>query len=107
MKKLLFISLALVLALGALGVSYASWTDKVTITGTVKTGNLCFSIDQGTIGEVSNCYGTPIYTFPGATPGPGDTNWTTFVPGAPDLSCPPGFVFPETAWSARTRMLPG
>jgi len=34
------ISLALVLALGALGVAYAPWTDEVEITQTVETGSL-------------------------------------------------------------------
>ena len=38
MKKIALISLALVLALGALGVGYALWWDEVTIEGTVDTG---------------------------------------------------------------------
>ena len=40
MKKIGLISLALVLALGALGVAYAPWTDEVEITQTVQTGSL-------------------------------------------------------------------
>ncbi len=40
MKRIGLISLALVLALGALGVGYAAWTDHVTIEGTVDTGSL-------------------------------------------------------------------
>ncbi|MFO7995916.1 MAG: SipW-dependent-type signal peptide-containing protein [Dehalococcoidia bacterium] len=40
MKKLGLLSLALVLALGALGIGYAAWTDQVTIEGTVTTGTL-------------------------------------------------------------------
>ena len=40
MKKIGLLCLALVLALGALGVGYAAWTDTVTISGTVNTGTL-------------------------------------------------------------------
>ena len=40
MKKLGLLCLALVLALGALGVGYAAWTDTIFISGTVNTGNL-------------------------------------------------------------------
>jgi predicted ribosomally synthesized peptide with SipW-like signal peptide len=39
-KKIGLLSLALVLALGALGVGYAAWTDQITVTGTVSTGDL-------------------------------------------------------------------
>jgi hypothetical protein len=41
MKKIGLLCLALVLALGALGVGYASWTDTITIFGTVNTGEVC------------------------------------------------------------------
>jgi predicted ribosomally synthesized peptide with SipW-like signal peptide len=41
MRKLILIALALVLAMGALGVGYASWTDKVTVGGPVTTGSVC------------------------------------------------------------------
>jgi predicted ribosomally synthesized peptide with SipW-like signal peptide len=40
MKKLSLIMLALVVALGGLGLGYAAWTDTVTVDGTVTTGNL-------------------------------------------------------------------
>jgi len=40
MKRIGMICLALVLALGALGVAYAPWTDEVEITQTVETGEL-------------------------------------------------------------------
>jgi predicted ribosomally synthesized peptide with SipW-like signal peptide len=39
-KKIGLLALALVLALGALGVGYAAWTDQITVTGTVSTGDL-------------------------------------------------------------------
>lgn len=40
MKKILLICMALVIALGALGVGYAAWTDTINITGTVNTGSV-------------------------------------------------------------------
>jgi len=40
MKRIGMICLAMVLALGALGVAYAPWTDEVEITQTVQTGFL-------------------------------------------------------------------
>ena len=45
MKKLGLISLALVLALGALGVGYAAWTDTITIEGTVNTGSVDINVE--------------------------------------------------------------
>jgi hypothetical protein len=43
-KKIGLLALALVLALGALGVGYAAWEDSVTITGTVQTGSVDIEI---------------------------------------------------------------
>jgi hypothetical protein len=39
-KKIGLLALALVLALGALGVGYASWTDTIFVEGTVETGSV-------------------------------------------------------------------
>jgi len=50
-KKIGLLCLALVLALGALGVGYAKWTDTVNITGHVNTGNVDIEVDS-----VSNTY---------------------------------------------------
>ena len=44
MKKISLICLALVLALGSLGVGYAMWSDTVTISGTVNTGSVDIDI---------------------------------------------------------------
>jgi len=44
MKKIGLLCLALVLALGALGVGYAMWYDEVTIEGTVDTATLRLGI---------------------------------------------------------------
>lgn len=40
MKRIGLLSLALVLALGSLGIGYAAWTDTLTISGTVATGHV-------------------------------------------------------------------
>ena len=45
MKRIGLICMALVLALGALGVGYALWWDEVTIEGTVQTGSVAISIN--------------------------------------------------------------
>lgn len=42
MKKVALICLALILALGSLGVSYALWSDNLYINGTIETGTLCW-----------------------------------------------------------------
>jgi len=44
MRKIGLLALALVLALGALGVGYAAWTDTITVTGTVNTGSVDLAI---------------------------------------------------------------
>lgn len=46
MRKLGLISLALVLALGALGAAYAPWTDDVEIVQTVTTGDLAIGFSK-------------------------------------------------------------
>jgi predicted ribosomally synthesized peptide with SipW-like signal peptide len=49
MKKVGLLILALVIALGALGVGYAKWTDTVMINGSVQSGSILLGInDRGT-----------------------------------------------------------
>jgi predicted ribosomally synthesized peptide with SipW-like signal peptide len=45
MKKIVLIGLAVIMALGSLGVGYAMWSDTVTINGPVTTGSLNLSFD--------------------------------------------------------------
>ena len=40
MKKIGLLCLALILAVGSLGIGYAMWSDTITISGTAKTGTL-------------------------------------------------------------------
>ena len=52
MKKIGLLALALILALGALGVGYAAWTDTIYIEGTVTTGSLDLVIERTSGTEV-------------------------------------------------------
>jgi hypothetical protein len=83
MKKIGLFCLALVLALGALGVGYASWTDTIFIDGTVNTG----SVDI----EVIEYSGMWMWKLPGHTPEYYLTDNVSYQPPAsPDPS-----VYPE------------
>lgn len=52
MKKIGLICLALVLALGTLGVGYALWSDEVVIEGTVDTGTVRLGIIKAMLEEL-------------------------------------------------------
>jgi predicted ribosomally synthesized peptide with SipW-like signal peptide len=82
MKKAALLCLALVLALGALGVGYAKWSDTVTMSGPVKTGKVCIGVRAGSAGEVF--HGTPPFN---------DMNYTSFDSQLGTYSCPPGYQF--------------
>lgn len=58
------LALALVLALGGLGVGYASWTDTVVVEESVTTGTFCIQAEQGTL-EVSDELGFKLPPFTG------------------------------------------
>jgi len=90
MKKIGLLALALVLALGALGVGFASWTDTVFIEGQVCTGDVCIEFDDGRWGEIvcSKIPGTNIYP---------DKNWGLWIPSTSGntVSCPEGYEFDD------------
>ena len=75
MKKIGLLCLAVVLALGALGVGYAAWTDTITIEGDVTTGSLCWEFVQCRL----------LDDYEPIDPG-GDYPTPT-----PDYTCSPGF----------------
>jgi hypothetical protein len=81
LKRIGVLALALVIALGALGVAYAAWTDSVYIQGTVNTGTLDIDIDGAS--------STFVYKVPGgADLGWGPETVVHYVPGAVDLTPP-------------------
>jgi hypothetical protein len=80
MKKIGLLMLTLVIALGALGIGYAAWTDQIDITGTVDTGSL--NID------VTGYSGTWVYKVPGA-PNIGFGAETVVIRGDPADLVPP------------------
>lgn len=78
MKKIGLLCLALVLALGSLGVAYAGWTDTITIDGTVNTGNVDIDIVAFS--------GTWVYKVPDA---PNELVWQHGWGTAGDRPTPP------------------
>lgn len=86
MKKFGLLCLALVLALGALGVGYASWTDTIFIKGEVCTGSVCLEIEDGTFTEINNCAASEFAADP-------DLNWCGWIEQLGSVSCPMGYAF--------------
>lgn len=81
MKKIGLLCLALVLALGTLGIGYASWLDTITIEGQVTTGELCWEFISCSLLDDVEYGGQPV-------------NYGGDYPTAnPDRTCNPGFVF--------------
>jgi len=72
--KLSVLALALVLALGGLGIGYASWTDTVVVEETVTTGNVCVE------------FVTPVYVTDQFAPPP------IYPTQTPDWTCDPGIT---------------
>lgn len=95
MKRVGILVIVLVLALGAIGVGYAAWTDVIYIDGTVNTGNVDLN--------VVNYSGTWIYKVIGNENYPDEVwvyhGWAT-VPFEP----PAGSVEPPVAYAVA---LPG
>ena len=88
MKKFGILCLALVMALGALGVGYAAWTDTIFIDGTISTGSVCLEFEVDQWAEVNNC--------PDSINNPSeeaDMNWDGWVQQAGGISCPMGYKF--------------
>jgi hypothetical protein len=63
-KKLGFIVLAVVLALGVLGVGYAQWSHTINVNGTVYTGDIKPVFENA---DVSGVYNGVAYTVTGST----------------------------------------
>jgi hypothetical protein len=82
MKKIGLLSLAVILALGTLGVGYAMWSDTVLITGTASTGDLDVAFSNQMSNDASS--GTDLSSGDPAAVG----TWTT-----PDLEDPSGWTW--------------
>jgi hypothetical protein len=88
MKKIGLLALAMVLAVGGMGVGYAAWIDTIYINGTVTSGEVCLAIEEGTYGEVTTC---PVSI--NNPPLRADRNWSGWVKQQGNVSCPPGYKF--------------
>jgi predicted ribosomally synthesized peptide with SipW-like signal peptide len=80
MKKISLICLALILALGSLGVGYAMWSDTVVINGSVETGSVILGVSKIWCGEPFGENGLMPFTDdipPQPTPGYKDVGWVT------------------------------
>jgi len=71
LQKVGALVLALVLALGSLGVGYATWTQNLTITETVETGLLCWGCEGGSLEATKD---TSVPPEP-EDPGQDEANW--------------------------------
>ena len=78
MKKIGLLCLALVLALGTLGIGYAAWIDTIYIDGTVTTGSLCWEFTSCSMAD----------EIPPTNPG-GDAGVPEYLA---DYTCMDGFV---------------
>jgi len=65
MKKIGLLCLALVLALGTLGVGYAMWSDEVTIEGTVDTASLTIGFQELILAEGAEYLGKDVGSITG------------------------------------------
>jgi len=65
MKKIGLLCLALVLALGTLGVGYAMWSDEVTIEGTVDTASLTIGFQELILAEGAEAEGKDVGSITG------------------------------------------
>lgn len=90
MKKIWVICLALMLALGSLGVGYAAWTDVVQVSGTVDTGTLKLGLYSCSMTDTS-------------APPNGYVEFPTTNPDqsvAPGFAAPPFYLDKNVAWGS-------
>ena len=78
MKKLGLISLALILALGSLGVGYAMWSDTVAIDGTVDVGTLIIGFQEITPSEDPEYLDKPVGSFTAVGETQVGTHWSEY-----------------------------
>jgi len=81
MKKIGLMFLAIVLAIGVMGIGYAAWTDTITVDGTVTTGEVCI--------EFWSCY--LLDEHPGVPDGKPTNPGGDFPTVFPDRNCNDAF----------------
>jgi hypothetical protein len=90
-KKMGLLFMAVIIALAGLGVGFAAWTDKITLHGTVETGDVDL--------EVIDYSGTWVFKVPGLSGAPdyefGNETYVTRIPDDPEL--PEGAIL--IAWA--------
>jgi hypothetical protein len=105
LKKMGLLALALVLALGTLGVAYAAWTDSVYVRGTVNTGTVninpngssstfVYKVPAGTTAHYfipeEDPSGEEVFIYPNGTQ-------VNYVDGADEQNAPAGGLLVATA----------
>jgi hypothetical protein len=91
MKKIGLLALAMVLAVGGMGVGYAAWIDTIYINGTVDTGAVCLEFEGlPYYGEINLCPDS--INNPGE---PADQYWSGWEYKYGILSCPNNHRFVE------------
>jgi hypothetical protein len=75
MKKVGLLCLALVLALGSLGVGFARWYDDLYVDGYIKTGTVCWEWVGVTWLDICGTEGPDWHCYPGFVSGPNGTFW--------------------------------
>jgi len=98
MKKIGLLIIAVVIALGSLGVGYAMWSDTITISGTASTGMvvLCVEDKQPPPGKPPAPSYLELNSCPIIGGIQGDENWLGWIEAAGNESCPPGYAFEYT-----------
>lgn len=100
MRKISLICLALVLALGTLGIGYAHWVDTIYIEGEVTTGSLCIEFTDCDLLDDIELGGKPVNyggDYPTAVPDFTCNNGFAYEPGA-------GYYWPldkNVGWGAQ------
>jgi|SRR3989304_3802811 len=89
MKKIALLSLALVMALGTLGVAYAMWYDTVTISGNVQTGTVDIEFLSQSYDRVYKNLTTDVLVYEHIVTAPG-------APAPAYLPYPPNLLVGET-----------
>lgn len=93
MKKIGLLALAAILALGAMGVGYAAWTQTLAINGTVSTGTFSVYFDNAWVDDSEDWQGLPDVAQTTASIGPDGSLTVNITNGYPCYADRVGFHF--------------